>query len=61
MIFVSDAGCRGLSELISCSTWPELVVDHDVRIGRLIIGAVQETVVTMVDTLLGFGPLRCSA
>ena len=33
-----------------------IVVDHDVRIGRLIIGAVQETVVAMVDALLGFGP-----
>src|SRR6266487_3775434 len=32
-----------------------IVVDHNIRIGRLVIGPVQETVMVMVDAVLGFG------
>ena len=38
-----------------------IVVDHDVRIGRLIIRAVQETVMTRVDAALGLGPFAVLA
>jgi hypothetical protein len=44
MILVSEAGCRAPPGSVACSTSSLLAVDHDIRIGRIVVRAVEDAV-----------------